>query len=571
MIETWNLKLETWIRLRLNLAKNLRRLNVAWLLLLATAMPLAAQLPSDSTFLSPLSTFLRTPAALTRYNQPNMAEAEVWMSHAKGGFTNFDGSPDVMQTGAAVESFYRFSPRTVFYGAISYQHFTGKDMAGSVFIPLSTLHSPLSSFISPLAPLRPFDIVEDSLTNTGEKQLDVYHLSGGFGTTVYKDIAVGARLDYTAANYAKYKDLRHQNKLMDLQASAGVYAPLTAWLNAGAHYQYHRNIESVSFSTYGKNDKTYKSLVDYGAFFGKLEQFGSQGYTDKSREMPMVDERHGGGLQFDATPTRWLVAYAGITLSHRAGYYGRKSPYTITYSDHDGDIVDVCGGLSVFLNRSAHHLEMAYSNEKLNNRASTFRELKNPSGATYYEYYDPVETAYKHRQATTMTYSVEFGCLQGASREQQRAWLFSASLHAERRAQTAYVYPYYRFQNLKTHEVSASLTRHLAFKHGIWSLTFGGSYREGSGEPAVDGSFVTPDSKMSFPPTMQTYLMREYQYLTSPQYTVGGSVKYTFPMPRMGLQPYMRVGLTHTKCNAATIHAEGRDRTVGTVALGCTF
>ena len=91
-----------------------------------------------------------------------------------------------------------------------------------------------SAFIDPTR--KPFNLTEDSLTNAGKKHRDTYKLTGGFGVDVYQGISLGARIDYTSANYAKYKDLRHKNKLMDLSVTAGVYAPITAWLNVGADY-----------------------------------------------------------------------------------------------------------------------------------------------------------------------------------------------------------------------------------------------------------------------------------------------------------------------------------------------
>lgn len=112
-----------------------------------------------------------------------------------------------------------------------------------------------------------------------------------------KVLSLGARVDYTAANYAKYKDLRHKNKLMDLSATAGLTVPVASWLTVGADYRYHRSNESVTFGVYGKNDKVYKSLISYAAFMGRVEQFGNSGYTDKSREMPLFDEGHGAGVQ----------------------------------------------------------------------------------------------------------------------------------------------------------------------------------------------------------------------------------------------------------------------------------
>ena len=151
----------------------------------------------------------RNAAALTLFNSENIAEAEMSFAHANGELANFSGSPSLNNFQGAIESYYRLSPRAVVYGAISYDNLSGKDMTGSVFIQERL----------------PFDIVEDSLTNLGRKHRDTYHLVGGFGYQVVNGFSVGMKADYTAANYAKYKDLRHKNKLMNLDFTAGVLSP----------------------------------------------------------------------------------------------------------------------------------------------------------------------------------------------------------------------------------------------------------------------------------------------------------------------------------------------------------
>ena len=511
----------------------------------------------DYRFVKQRDTWLTSenPASLVRFDSENIAEAEVSLTHQRGGFTNFDASPNVLQVNTSVESFYRVTRRTVLYGGISYKNFSGKEMAGSVF----TLQSSLS-------PHRPFDIVEDSLTNTGTKHLDIYQLTGGFGSRVFERIAIGARFDYTAANYAKYKDLRHQNKLMDLKATGSIYAPVTDWLNVGIHYQYHRHTESVSFSVNGKTDKIYKSLIDYGGFFGKVEQFGSEGFTDKSREMPFFKEGHGGGLQAEVRPLGWLSVFAGITRSHYDGYYGHQSPHTIQHSRHKGDNTELTASLRAVTGASEHHLDFVYSDEQLENKAETYRELKNASGATYFEYYDPVETGDKHWQEGQLTYTGNL-LIQG----EMPLWTLQAGINWSKRRQTAYLYPFYRYQKLSRQEYSVLLTRNIIGMNSVWSFTLQGSFAKGSGEPYTDGIFTTTGSINGNPPTMEAYLMREYHFLTAPQYSIGGEVKYAFIFPRTSLKTYTRLMMNHRKANATNEYSNGNDHTMVTVAVGCTF
>jgi hypothetical protein len=494
-------------------------------------------------------------AALIRYAHSNIAEAELSATKENGGFTNFNKPSDAFQLNTGIESFYRISHRTVLTGHISYQSYDGKDMAGSAFIP----HSTPSNF-------RPFDIVEDSLTNAGEKHLDTYYLGGAIGSSITDYLAIGAKIDYTAANYAKYKDLRHQNKLMDFLAIASIYARPNTWSSIGAHYCYHRNTESIDFGTYGTTDKIYKSLIDYGGFFGKVEQFGSTGYTDKSREMPLVDEQNGSGVEVEIRPVSWFAAFGSATFSHRKGYYGRKSPYTITYTNHSSNLTELNSRLSLFFNQSSHYLDFTYSTEDLNNKAETYRELKNATGASYYEYYDPVETADKELQQGSITYTGNL-LVNG----ELPIWNIVAGFSWMSRKQTAYLYPFYRYQKLSTQNYFVSLTRNIIQQHGIWSLTLSGNYQEGSGKPCIDGTFTAPSAKQENPPTMEAYLMREHQYLTSPQYGVGAQVKYAFLLHGTQLKLHTRIAFNHFHATKTNEYSNGNDHTMVTAAVGCTF
>jgi hypothetical protein len=98
-------------------------------------------------------------AGLVKYQSANIAEAEVQFGIGRGELVNYNESSKTQTLNVAIESFYRISPSTVFYGRICYDNFTGRDMAGSAFMQQALL---------------PFDIVEDSVTNLGKKHSDTY-------------------------------------------------------------------------------------------------------------------------------------------------------------------------------------------------------------------------------------------------------------------------------------------------------------------------------------------------------------------------------------------------------------
>jgi hypothetical protein len=492
-------------------------------------------------------------AALTRFAARNIVEAEASATYGSGHLVNFNESPKTLQADVNIESFYRLSHRTVCFGSISYDNWTGRDMTGSVF---------MSSRL-------PFDIVEDSLTNSGRKHRDTYRLTGGFGVDVWRGVSLGARLDYTSANYAKYKDLRHKNKLMDLQLTAGIYAPIltSLWKGSGVglSYSYHRRTESLEFATYGKSEKVYKSLIDYGGFFGIVEQFGYDGYTDSNSEMPLFEDGHGGTFQMEVRPLAPLSVYADLSLHHGTGYYGRRSQYTITYSRHRRDVVEAAAAIAYTSASSRHRLGLSYAQEKVSNKAETFRGLTNDYGATHYEYYDAAETGNKRWRTVQADYTLCLGV-----RGELPTWQLAAGYHWMQRRQVSYLYPYYRWQQLSVSELSLSATRNLLTRRGVWSFNLNATYQKGTGDPSHDGT-LTATADQQQPATMPDFLCREYHCLTASQYQLGAGVKYAFLFPGIRLKTHARLSVTYRRATDTGYYEEGKDHTLVSVAVGCTL
>ena len=505
------------------------------------------------------------PAALTRFSERQLATAQLSLTKAKGGLTDFYESPGVLQGDASVESFFRLSGRTVVHGAMSYDNSSGHDMAGSAFLHLQPWQLAGSSVQA--ASHLPFDIVEDSLGNEGTKHRDVYRLQGGVGIDVWKGIALGLSLDYVAANYAKYKDLRHKNKLMDMQLLAGIYVPLGRTVQLGANYLYHRTTESVQFSTYGKGDRTYTSFINYGPFIGQTEQFaGYGGFTDRSREMPLVDDCDGLSVQLAVRPSGHLHFYNAFVYAHRRGYYGRRSPYTITYTHHRSKQYGYAARLSVLAPPAAVHLDFSLQAENLQNNASNYRELKNESDASYYEYYPQVKLANRLWVDGAAILTADLGI-----RQQLPAWTLQAGLDWGHRKQTAYRYPYYRRQRLNTRKYFLTASHRLKAARGVWTIQLEGAFIHGDGQPFEDHAFVQPSDKQTQPPAMEAYLWQEYRWLTAPQYRVGTAASYAFVVPALGLKTFVKAALHHHKSNQTNAYASGRDRTTATLAIGCEF
>lgn len=479
-------------------------------------------------------------AALTRWRSDNLSWATLRANYGYGGFVNYNESSRELRAGADVRSVYRLSKRTVGYGRISYENAEMHNMTGSAFI----------------APDRyPFNIVEDSLTNAGKIHQDTYRLTGAVGVDIWQGLSLGGRVDFTAANAAKYKDLRHKNKLMGTDASFALYWPATRWLSLGANYRYLRHSESVAFSTYSSNDITYKSLIEYGGMMGIVEQYSSSAtnsLTTSSTERPQFYDGHGYGLQAELRLAPGLTWTGTWKMAYLKGYYGKDTPYDIVYMRHHTHRYLFTTRLQYRAARSLQHLDANIENEKLRNFQNQYRLSINEHGAQYYEYFQPLRTADKVWVNTHIGYTGYFG-LNGET----PVWLLQGGARFAYRTLTAYNYPFYRRQHWTSTEGYLNVARNLLLRKGMLTLKGGVSYLKGKGSLYDDGAFITPSDKQTQPDEMTTFLYREHAALLAPQYTLRTAVQYAFIFSTTRLKTYIRADFNYRHCNAGNDWLQG--------------
>ncbi len=490
------------------------------------------------------------PSALIRFGSSTLSEAIVSMTVGNGGFVNYDQSPHTLTFGASAESVYRLSPRTVVYGRMSYQNESSSNMAGSAF--LNTYHLP-------------FDIVEDSLTNEGDEHRDTYHLKGGVGVDIWHGWSVGAGFDFTAANLAKYKDLRHQNKAMDLTFSAGFYLPL-GHVSLGANYLYRRSTENIRFKVYGQSDKVYKSLIAYANFMGQVEQFTTNGYTGSNNEQPLFSARHGACVQLDWRITPQWQWYHSMMAQYRSGYYGRESAYTITYMRHHSHIYTYQSRLSYRLPTSLHRMDVSISAERLENNQNAYLETLNEQGASQYEYFGVVKTGDKLWVDTHIGYTGDMGIDYELPR-----WTVATGVNIGHRKQTGYRYPYYRRQRLNQVQGYIDACHRIRLRQGILQAGLQFAYQKGSGDVYEDLTFVEPSAQQTAPPSMDAYLYRDYEYYTAPQVKVGAALKYSFIFPQTRMKTYVEGKCTYLKAYNTDAYLKGDAYTTVMLIVGVDF
>lgn len=496
--------------------------------------------------------WLSSENAAGLYVMPSMhlSVVEGYAGKENGDFVNYGGSDNSSRFGARAESFYRLNPRLSFYGLLHYYNFTGKNMAGSYLINPSDA---------------PFNIVEYSDDNRGRKEMEHYHLVGAVSADVTEKIVLGAKFDYTVANYGKMKDLRHKNELMDLNASIGAILHLNRSVDVGANVIFRRRVEGVYLDMYGKTDKTYTSLIDYGAFWGKKEQFGENGYTSDSEEKPLTDTYYGAAVQAGWKISGKWHLFGELTGSVRDGYYGKKSPSTVVFSNHGGYGLSYKGSLALNNVKSNHVLQWSFAYKTVENKENIYRYDNEGGGLTNVNYYGELETSDKKHFQAVAEYIGYWGMEGGLPR-----WMVKGGIGYYGRDIKASVYPYYRTQQLHWYSANAVVERMIYGKTDAYTLHIGSAYQKGGGIPYDDKMYSSTETNGNTPRSMSLYLMQEHEYLTKARVRGEIGLKYARKITDNGLKAHISLLYGYTQAFDVT-HLQGGNLHELQLTVGCTF
>lgn len=500
--------------------------------------------------------YIRTSEGwLTSYNAAgllsvplNTSVVDASFRKDNGKFVNYYQSDDSFDFGLQTESYYKLSERVALYGKVSYDFFQGKGMTGSVFVdPYYNL----------------FDIVESDPERLGKKQKETYRLVGGVGVKLSDRWSIGAKIDYTTLNYAKMRDLRHVNSLLDLTLTAGIRYRIGKKIDIGASYFYRRSVESVRFQLSGDTGKNYKSLVSYGAFFGMEEAYnGESGYTS-SNSQPMFNRFHGGSVQvrFDLTPhTDW---FHELTYKGRSGYYGEQSSKTITFTEHTAALWEYSSQLTVRQTGSLHTVKIAAVYEDGVNDENIYKMSGGTTGGnSVVQYFGSNEVASRQTLKAEAVYTGNFGV-----RYFQPVWTFSAGAGYRATDMRVSVYPYYRDNS--TSSVSAYLSgrRNFIGRRNMYSVWLNAGYGFGDGTRKADGMYAA-SSTPATPDNSDYYLNREFEYLTASRVKAGLGFRYS-RFFKKGVTGYVELesGLTH----AFDVQYLGNNACLCMIKVGCSF
>ncbi|MBR5465898.1 MAG: hypothetical protein IKU79_00570 [Bacteroidaceae bacterium] len=447
-------------------------------------------------------------AWLTDFSQRTMSEVNLYGKMNGGDFKNYFTSSSELSFGVDASSICRLSKRVALEGRVGYCNTQHSALAGSAFIdPTQT----------------PFDIVEFTDENRGDKKTEQYSLLGRVGVDVSQRIALGASFSYVAANYAKYKDLRHTNSLMAMDLTLGTLFRLGKGVSVGLDYAYTRRIESISFNTYGTQDKAYASLLNYGAFFGKKEVFGDMGYTKSGETKPLLDVYHGGAIQLSWEITENLRWFNEAGFRTRNGYYGNPSQSTVMYAEHGGMEYYYKSVLNTIHLLNRHNVFFDLRHYGVSTQENVYAFRNEETGLDYIEYLGQREVGNRKLTTFSLAYEGFFHERNGIAQ-----WQSCARMYYNNRAIHASNYPDYRKQNLNWWSIEASATRNIVNKEkNCYSLSLLALYGGGAGKPYNDGKYVQTADGGALTYMRNDLLYQEWEYLTATQIGYGAAIEYS--------------------------------------------
>lgn len=500
---------------------NLRNTTLACLTLLFAAG--AAAQPFERTERRNFWNAGRNAAGL-RADSLTISCAEVYGRAGHGGFRDFSEASEAWSAGASARTITHLE-RVSMAGSFSFDHTSGRNMSGSMFIRPG---------------FYPVDILEFT---PGRKDLQTYAFTGGIAAEIAPRWRIGARMEFTAQNYAKRKDLRHTNYRLDMTVSPGViYHAGNGAL--GLAYVYGKNSERVSAEEVGETEASYYAFLDKGLMYGAYEVWSGSG-THLSESgvsgLPVRESTHGIAVQ-----GAWKRFYADAEYLRSSGKIGEKQTTWFEFPAHR---ITARAAWRFGRGDNLHFLRLTVGwMQQANDENVLGKETVN--GVTTTKTYG--SNRIFERRLLWVNPEYEWTGAKGEFRG-------GVEIRSLERL-SSQMYPYLRSQSLVSGRAYASGTVRL----GCFDLRAEAAFA--AGDHCEKSRIVDPDiSAGEYPRHMTDYYDLQNEYLTAPRLTAGVSVRCNF---RRGL--YAEAGAVHTH-GFGLRHVGGAGRWCETLKFGYTF
>jgi len=282
-------------------------------------------------------------AAGVRADSVSRSYAEAYFSKQNGGWIDHSGSDDSWNAGARTASIRHFE-RVSFFGSFGYDYFAGRNMCGSMLTRPG--HYPV-------------DILEFT---PGRKVRETYAFTGGLAVRLGGRWTGGLRMDFEAQNYAKRRDLRHKNTMLDFRVAPG-FLYHAGRLRVGAAYIFGKSSDRVEAEEIGSLGNSYYAFFDKGLYYGTQELWdGSNIHLNESGidGFPLKELTHGVSAQLEYGPL-----YVDATYRRMHGDSGEKD---LTWHEFEGERLSLRGVLTLPGDGCLHFVRLGFDRYRQDNR-----------------------------------------------------------------------------------------------------------------------------------------------------------------------------------------------------------
>ena len=428
---------------------------------------------------------------LLRQGEPepgSQGSASLYGGFEEGGYKPAFQASSLWKAGANAKGVLHKST-TSYQGSFSFEQVNGKEMFTSMFLEPGYF---------------PVDVVEFT---PGDKTRQTYRLSGGFATDLDNDfLVVGGKADYSAANYAKRKDIRHTTYGMSLRVEPTVAFKMYEGAGMSFAYVFRKRTESIDAEQVGTaTDQSYYAFLDKGMRYGTYQVWDGDGlHLDEGGVGVFPVRESANGFAYAVV---FPEASGGMEVLWKHGTVGEKGYDWFRYPGHEFKVY-----LERKWDRKNLRLEMQVQDDQLE---EAVLDKASSGGVTTPEIYGYNAVSDRSSLSADLTYRIRF--------PESHLKSLQAVLHYGLWTERSYLmYPY----TDETERYNGSLTLLAGFAFGRWGL--GLRANGGVGAWKEQGLQGGTEEVLSTPYRLQYDWDRKMEYFSTSK--LGGGLTLTYHM-----------------------------------------
>ncbi len=452
-------------------------------------------------------------------------DANIFYNYQKGDFVNYYQANERFKTGAQTHSYIRLNDKVAVYGLASYYYGRGKNSGGTSF----------------LYPYRiPFNFTPTVDSTKGDNRIEQYRLAGAISYKIADRFSIGAKINYQTINYAKLRDMRNINDILQLNFYSGINYDLSDNQSIGINYHYNRYIENMKIDKYGKSENNYFALLNKGAFMGFLYVYGDNGILDARFKRPWIEIIHNLGFQYVNHFNEITKLISSLSYGTGKGHYGNDEDPSVVYMRHTKTIYGIYNQLNIRGSNTIHIIKTGGFYHTTINNEQLYREVTTEQGNSITEYYGASQSLNRKRTIAELNYSLLFGKDYASTN-----WQIDVNYTYNQLNRKVSSFPYYRKQNIKWHNYNVSISKFISHNTTNFLIKYSVGFGLGNGGEPVDGIYMAVSGEGSKPDYLNDLLYKEREYFIAKRLLTGLTFKTYKILKRNNLYVKLDLGYTY--------------------------